>query len=124
MIADIINVFCALLVVLYTCNNAPDHCLARVSCRKRRWIGKQSLKELDRHDLLPFKLDLINSSDSNILHDPQMRNVILRQGHPEPDALKPGTVFDKRLHFLMVEEIALFLSYKRIFKGEMHASTV
>ena len=54
---------------------------------------------------MSFILDRINARHADILKNPKMRQVLLPEGHPKPDALQTRDVFDQRLEFFMIQQV-------------------
>ena len=124
MLAVVIDVVCALLAVLYSANTAADACLAVVVLAQVLRVGEHGLEELQGHYFhaggagavgqWSLVFNLVDAAHADVLNDVEVLKILLAEGHPEAGLTDGGIVFNERLQFLVVQQVALPRSDVRI----------
>ena len=96
-----------LLAILDTSDTATDGRLTRVVLTELTGVRQDRLEELDGDDLDAVVEDGVDTRDTDILHDTQVGQVLLPEGHPEACTADRGIVLHERLQLLVVEEVRL-----------------
>ena len=84
MRAVVVDVICGMLALLVeSAYAAADAGLARIVLSERTGIGKHSLKELDRNDLLTVVHHRVDTGHADVLDHAKVSEVFLTESHPE-----------------------------------------
>src|SRR3989338_138754 len=124
VVADIVDVSCALFFSFNAGHDASDDGLTRIFRRKRRGVGKERLQKFHWDDLLALEIYRVDARYPDGLHDTKVREVILPERHPETHTLQSGKIFCERFHFLVEQQVTFFWTGHRIVERKVDTALV
>ena len=106
-VVDIVSLICAIFLAR---KDAADVCLAVRAGTKACRIREKSLEELDRNDLVAFKLNGSRREHANVFEALHVSEIALSECHEETDPLNFRNVYGQRFKLFVMQKIHILHS--------------